>query len=98
MFAPMLEGAASVLGLANHHPVPLAFQSGSQLRADHRVVVYEKNTDHAAPFFQKVRKREEAAAHLVHRYCQGTAPRNRMAIQREPDEAGRFPFPGVRSN
>jgi hypothetical protein len=45
----MLNRASPIFGLAHYNPVRLLFERSSQLGADHRVIVHQKNTDHATP-------------------------------------------------
>jgi hypothetical protein len=49
MFIPCLNGAASVLGLSDDYPLILPFEDGTKMRANHRIVIHQKNTNHASP-------------------------------------------------
>jgi hypothetical protein len=57
VFAPVLDRAAAVFGFADHNPVVLLFKRGSKLGPDHRVIVNQKDADHADSLSLSVAKR-----------------------------------------
>ena len=49
MLIPFLEGAATILGLSDDYPLILLLEDGTKMGANHRIVIHQKNTNHASP-------------------------------------------------
>jgi hypothetical protein len=59
VFAPVLDSAAAVFGFADHNPVVLLFERGPKLGPNHRIIVNQKDADHADSFLSVWQKTVE---------------------------------------